>query len=144
NGKEWDVCLGKGTFIEGEVSIVDWRNAPISRLFYRYAQGEPYEEEIAGRTRTGTIAARRTVAIRGATLQRIEAPEGTFRSDSAAADGWEMVERQVARLAGGQGAALRAYGANDTPARRLGTSALGRPMRADKHLPDIAGLIDPE
>ena len=36
-------------FIAGGVSIVDWRNAPISRLFYRYEQGDEYEEEIAGR-----------------------------------------------------------------------------------------------
>jgi DNA helicase-2/ATP-dependent DNA helicase PcrA len=138
------VCLGKGTFIEGAVSIVDWRNAPISRLFYRYAQEEPYEEEIASRMRTGVVTVRRTVAIRGATLQRIEAPEGIFRIDSGSADGWEVTEREAARLAGGEGAALRAYGTDDTRARRLGTSAHGRPMRADKHLPDIAGLIDPE
>ncbi len=30
------------------VRIVDWRNAPIAQLFYRYQQGEAYEEEIAG------------------------------------------------------------------------------------------------
>ncbi len=32
-GREWDVCLGKATFIAGEVSIVDWRNAPVSQIF---------------------------------------------------------------------------------------------------------------
>jgi DNA helicase-2/ATP-dependent DNA helicase PcrA len=144
NASEWDVCLGKGTFIEGPVSVVDWRNAPISRLFYRYAQGEPYEEEIAGRTRSGSVTVRRAVAIRNATLQRVEAPEGTFQADASAADGWEHLERQAPQLAGGQGAALRAYAAADAPQRRLGTSEHGRAMRADKHLPDIAGLIDPE
>src|SRR6185295_13509002 len=61
DGEAWDVCLGKGTFIEGAVRIVDWRNAPISRLFYRYGQGESYEESIAGRTRSGIVVARRVV-----------------------------------------------------------------------------------
>ena len=28
----------------GGVQIVDWRNAPVSRLFYRYEEGDAYEE----------------------------------------------------------------------------------------------------
>lgn len=82
--EEWDLCLGNGTFIAGAARIVDWRNAPISRLFYRYGQGETYEEEISGRTRSGSIAARRLLTIRDARLQRIEAPEGVFRADASA------------------------------------------------------------
>ena len=143
-GRDWDVCLGKGTFIDGGVSVVDWRNAPVSRLYYRYHQGDEYEEEIAGRTRTGSVVARRAVTIRDGTLRRIEAPEGIYRADPAAADGWNRGEIEPPRLAGGAGAALRVYQAAAPPQRRLGTTERGRPMRADKHLPDIAGLIDPE
>src|SRR5262249_46012042 len=41
-----DVLLGKATRIARGIRIVDWRNAPISRLFYAYQQGEEYEEEL--------------------------------------------------------------------------------------------------
>jgi DNA helicase-2/ATP-dependent DNA helicase PcrA len=143
NGEEWDVCLGNATFVDGAVRIVDWRHAPISRLFYRYGQGETYEEEIAGRTRSGTLAARRLLTIRDARLQRIEAPEGVFRADAAAPEGWAVGRREPPRLAGGEAAALAMYRAEALPARRLGTAPGGPPMRADKHLPDIAALIDP-
>ena len=73
-----DVFLGKGTRIARGIRIVDWRNAPISRLFYAYQQGEEYEEELGGVVHTGEIEARRTVTIQRGELERIDAPEGTF------------------------------------------------------------------
>jgi DNA helicase-2/ATP-dependent DNA helicase PcrA len=142
--EEWDLCLGNGTFIAGAARIVDWRNAPISRLFYRYGQGETYEEEISGRTRSGSIAARRLLTIRDARLQRIEAPEGVFRADASASDGWAISQHEPPRLAGGEAAAVAVYRAGDAALRRLGSAPGGPPLRADKHLPDIAALIDPE
>ncbi|MGI9592496.1 MAG: ATP-binding domain-containing protein, partial [Myxococcota bacterium] len=102
NGEVRDLCLGRATCIERGIRIVDWRNAPISRLFYRYDQGEDYEEEIAGHLRVGDVLARRTVAIRDAVLERVEAPEGTFAASSDAAGGWEQLHAGPARLAGGE------------------------------------------
>jgi DNA helicase-2/ATP-dependent DNA helicase PcrA len=151
SGRERDICLGKGTCIRRGVRIVDWRNAPISRLFYRYQQGETYEEELAGRVVAGEVAARRTVSIRAGVLERVDAPEGSWLCDAGGA--WNHVEARAARLAGGEGAALRAHSPalvgqrSAQPAggaRRLGTDAEGRPLRADKRLPDVAGLLDPE
>jgi DNA helicase-2/ATP-dependent DNA helicase PcrA len=139
--REWDLCLGKATLIRGGVSIVDWRHAPISSLFYRYQQGDEYDEEIAGRTRSGTVVTRRTLAIRDRRLERIEAPEGTFRAEDGA---WRHVRREQPRLAGGEGAALRVHDIDTGVERRLGTHTTGVRQRADKHLPDIAGLIDPD
>jgi DNA helicase-2/ATP-dependent DNA helicase PcrA len=141
-GRERDLCLGKATFLRDGVRIVDWRHAPIARLYYRYQQGEDYEEEISGRTVIGEVVARRTVTIRSATLARVDAPEGSF---VATADGrWLQISREAPRLAGGEGAALRVHAPGQTGARRLGTEPGGAERRADKRLPDIAGLIDPE
>jgi len=142
--QEFDVLLGKATWLQGDVHIVDWRHAPISKIFYRYRQGDPYEEQIAGRERVGEVAARRTVTIRNQTLQRIEAPEGIFYVDPTAPNGWRQAEREPPRLAGGEGAALRAHAAGEGSLRRLGTEPGGIARRTDKHLPDIAGLIDRE
>lgn len=142
--EEWDLCLGKATRIQGDVRVVDWRNAPISCLFYRYQQGEEYDEQISGRNRVGSVLVRRTVTIRDARLERVTAPEGTFTADPSAAGGWRLETTEAPHLAGGQGAAFRAYGPDEGGGRRLGTDHHGRALRADKHLPDIAGLIDPE
>jgi len=149
DGRERDVCLGRATCIRRGVRIVDWRNAPISRLFYRYRQGEPYEEELAGRIVSGEVAARRTVAIRGGALERVDAPEGSWiRAPGGAAaaaeadEAWRQVAERAPRLSGGAGTALRARSAAPG-SRRLGTDPSGAAQRADKHLPEIAGLLDP-
>ena len=139
-----DLCLGKGTYLKQGLRIVDWRDAPIAQLFYRYQQEDEYEEEINGRTVQGSVLARRTLAIRNGTLERVEAPEGTFLADPARPDEWRRTRREAPRLSGGEGAALRVHGVSEGSGRRLGTDLSGSRRRADKHLPDIAGLIDPE
>jgi DNA helicase-2/ATP-dependent DNA helicase PcrA len=140
---ERDILIGKATRVQHGIRIVDWRNAPVSRIFYCYRQGEEFEEEIAGRAMTGEVVARRTVTIRDQTLERIDAPEGTFCRDPQARHGWRRSSATVPRLAGGQGAALRAHPDGQGHGRQLGTDLAGNRRRADKHLPDIAGLIDP-
>lgn len=143
-GGRRDVFLGKATRIARGIRIVDWRNAPISRLFYAYQQGEEYEEELGDQVHTGEVLARRTVTILRGRLERIDAPEGLFHADPSAEGGWRQTPREAARLAGGEGSALRAHRVGEGGERRLGTDLEGNRRRQDKRLPDIAGLIDPE
>lgn len=140
-GRERDLCIGKATRIQDGVRIIDWRNAPISRVFYRYQQGEEYEEQVGDVLLEGEVVARRTVSIRRGVLDRVQAPEGIFTKGD---DGWHRIEREDPRLAGGEGAALRAHGVGAGSTRRLGTTVKGGTQRVDKRLPDIAGLIDAE
>ena len=142
NGEERDLCLGRATRIESGVRIVDWRHAPISRVFYRYQQGDEYEEEFGGRTRSGTVVARRTVRIRDGVLERVEAPEGVFVDDPQGQAGWQRVQATRPRLAGGEGSALRAHATDGATERRLGTDLAGARRGADKRLPEITSLID--
>ncbi|MCB9545583.1 MAG: AAA family ATPase [Myxococcales bacterium] len=125
-----DVLIGRRAFIDTRqgVQVVDWRNSPISRIYYCYAEGDDYEERFGGDAQSGVVLARRTLTISRGELLRIRAAE---RSLVRTAAGW--VREDVARhqLAGGQGAALRA------PLDQLG----GRP---DTRLPEITALIDPE
>ena len=83
SGKRRDVLIGARSFVEpgSGVQIVDWRNAPVSRLFYRYEEGDPYEERLGDKLVEGEILARRTVAIVDADLRRVAAPQGTFSRD---------------------------------------------------------------
>ncbi|NOY28476.1 MAG: AAA family ATPase [Oligoflexia bacterium] len=134
--KRRDIFIGRATRLGPGLRIVDWRNAPISQMFYRYDEGDDFEEELSGRERIGRVVARRTVHIHRRELLRVGTAHGTWLRT---ADGWKAMPADATRLAGGQGTALRAGHAGSTT---LGAGT-GR-LRADKHLPDIAALIDPD
>lgn len=139
--KERSLCIGRATYLENGLRIVDWRHAPIAKIFYRYRQGEFYEEEVSGKMREGKVLSRRTVSIKGRRLQRIDAPEGIY---NAIGEGnWEKLPHKTPRLAGGEGVALRFHSEGGNSKRKLGTNVAGRADRVDRRLPDIAGLIDP-
>jgi DNA helicase-2/ATP-dependent DNA helicase PcrA len=152
-GRQRDVLIGKRGFIDRQagVQIVDWRNAPISQVYYRYDEGDDFEEEVEGRTFVGLVLVRRNLSIRSSRLRRIGAPQGTFVRDAHGA--WhEAVGSAAPVLRGGQGKAARAPQRTAAqPARahrgggpsRLGVHH-GPTHRADKHLPEIAALIDRE
>jgi DNA helicase-2/ATP-dependent DNA helicase PcrA len=135
-----DLFLGRATCIDSGLRIVDWRNAPVSKIFYRYRQGEDYEETFGGRRREGYVKARRTLRIRDAHLDRIEAPEGIFREDDGA---WNQLDEARSKLRGGEATAMRGHEVGEAEGRRLGTDLEGSRRRADKRLPEITGLIDP-
>jgi DNA helicase-2/ATP-dependent DNA helicase PcrA len=135
-----DLFLGRATCIDSGLRIVDWRNAPVSKIFYRYRQGEDYEETFGGRRREGYVKARRTLRIRDARLDRIEAPEGIFLEDGGA---WNQLEEARSKLRGGEATAMRGHEVGEAEGRRLGTDLEGSRRRADKRLPEITGLIDP-
>ena len=126
---------------QSNVQIVDWRNAPISRIYYRYEEGDDYEEEIAGR---------RVEGVRRGAPQRLDR-QGQPPPHRHAAG--HVPERT--RAARGSRRSVRS--------RRSSTAAWARPRvpvvapgqkgklgihhgvaRADKALPEIAALIDKE
>ncbi|MFT6817857.1 MAG: DNA helicase-2/ATP-dependent DNA helicase PcrA [Myxococcota bacterium] len=141
-GKVRDVCIGKATRIARGVRVIDWRNAPISRVFYAYKEGEEFEEEVGDTYIEGVVEARRTISIRRGKLERIDAPQGIWMTDTEGA--WISREQEAPQMAGGQGSATRFHDENAAAGRSLGTNMQGHRRRADKRLPDIASLIDPE
>jgi len=126
-----DVLIGARSYVDSVegIRIVDWRHAPVSRIYYRYAEGDAYEEELGDRVVEGVVVARRGLSIVGGELVRVAAPQGTF---VRAKDGrWKRVSPHQARLE-----------TEKRRAARLGVDAEGQ-MRQDKHLPSIAALLDP-
>jgi DNA helicase II / ATP-dependent DNA helicase PcrA len=130
-GEVRDYLLGRATFVDrpAGVRVVDWRYAPIATLFYRYREGEEYEEPFPGRVSEGVVEARRIVVLERGVLTRIQAghrmlvrgADGRWRANAGAA------------LGGGAGSAARP-GA-------LGTGAGARDRVAG---PDVTALLDPE
>src|SRR5215475_2928872 len=98
-GKRRDVLIGARSYVEpgGGVQIVDWRNAPVSRLFYRYEEGDGYEERLGDRVVEGEILARRMITIVDSELRRVASPEGTFSRDLRTG-AWREIATRRARL----------------------------------------------
>ena len=127
---ERDVFIGRATFVDAaaRVNIVDWRHAPVSQLFYRYAEGSDYEEQFGDRDVEGEVIARRILTIEGGVLVRVACPQGVWarrpqRRQTAATAPLAAHRPAHARARGrpGDGGASRA--------RRAGRRA-GRPAGA--------------
>ncbi len=125
-----DVLIGRRSFIDTRsgVTVVDWRNSPISRIYYCYEEGDDYEERFGGDLQNGKVSLRRTLTVSQGHLRRIRAGEHLLVDEG---EGWNRMDPSRSTLAGGMGAAMRA------PAERLGQAA------AKQHLPEITALIDP-
>jgi DNA helicase-2/ATP-dependent DNA helicase PcrA len=133
-----EVLIGRSTYLDPRtgVQIVDWRDAPVSRVYYRYDEGDDYDEQFGGRTVEGEVLTRRSVAITDARLRRVASVQGTFLRKRD--DAWIRLG-DGAQLAGGQGSAPRP--SHYKPVGKLGVTREGG-LREDKHLPEIAALID--
>ncbi len=132
--------IGRSTYLDSKsgIRIVDWRDAPVSRLYYRYNEGDSYEERFGDKDLEGEVLMRRSVTIVEGRLKRITSPQGTFvRPESGDwIDGGASL-----RLAGGEGSAMRAE-----QHRKPGTLGIGADTDLggdDKHLREITALIDP-
>ncbi len=133
-----EVLIGRTTFLDSKtgVRIVDWRDAPISRVYYRYEEGDDYEEMIAGREVYGELLTRRALAIGQGKLRRITAPQGTLIRNARGE--WRSAGVSATKLKGGQGAAMRPE-KHQKPGQ-LGVG--GGEEREDKSLGEITPLID--
>jgi DNA helicase IV len=70
-----------GAFANPDCRIIDWRKAPISKLYYQYREGEEYSEEIQGMERIGTVALRNRLEISNSQLVSIGCRYGTLSRD---------------------------------------------------------------
>jgi len=138
---ERDVFIGRTTFTDtsARIHIVDWRNAPISQLYYCYSEGSDYEETFGEREVEGDILVRRTLTIEDGELVRVACPQGIWvKRRGGASNAWVRTDVPVHELAGGQQTATR-----PGPRRGVLGAAPDKAQQLDRHLPEIAALIDP-
>lgn len=124
--------LGRGSYIDAAegVRIVDWRLAPVARVFYRHREGDEFEESFPGRDVEGVVVTRRVLVIEDGVLRRIVGDgvvldrddEGTWSAASPAA---------FAFTGGGAGTAAR------SGALGVGAGAAGRARATD-----VTALLD--
>lgn len=72
-----------------DCNIIDWRKAPVAKLYYEYAEGEEYCEEILGREREGLVTLKRKLKISSGELIEIRTPEVYLRKVNSA---WQKEE----------------------------------------------------
>lgn len=136
-GKEMDILIGNRSLVGGgrAYPIIDWRNAPISKLYYSYREGDEYEEEFAGSDVEGVVLARRQLLILQGSLMRIECPEGSYQMTGNL---WNRVRREPLKLAAGQDGE---GGAEALESLRFDSSQVVG-MGDERRLRAITGLID--
>jgi DNA helicase-2/ATP-dependent DNA helicase PcrA len=129
-----DYLLGRTTFadVSAGVRIIDWRFAPIARVFYCYEEGDAYEEYFGDRLAEGTVETRRLVVIERGVLTRIIS--GPLVLERAQDGTWHSVGLEVSTLqSGGAGTAARP--------EFLGT---GRGARRREDAFGVTALLDAE
>ncbi len=137
-GRVREILIGRSTYVDtgAGVRIVDWRDAPVSRLYYRYNEGDDYEERFGERDVEGEIVTRRSLTIVDTRLRRIVAPQGIFLRPLSGE--WRRGGASL-KLQGGQGTAIRADQHHRPGKLGVGNEDGGE----DRHLKAITALIDP-
>jgi len=142
-----DVLVGSKQYVNAAagIRIVDWRNAPVSRIFYRYREGESYEEMLGDRLVEGDVIARRSVAIVDGVLRKVTAPEGTFVREADCR--WRRAEPMTARLRLPSRSETKPSVGGSAPNSDVvytgsRSSAAPTATSADRLLPAIAAMLD--
>jgi DNA helicase-2/ATP-dependent DNA helicase PcrA len=58
--------------------IIDWRKAPIAKLYYEYREGDSYSETILGKERDGTVSLRNSIDVKANQLKELSCGLGHF------------------------------------------------------------------
>ncbi len=127
-----DILVGSKQYLDAGagIRIVDWRNAPVSRIFYRYREADSYEEQLGDQLVEGVVSSRRTVAIVGGVLLKVTAPQGTFVREANGS--WRRAASHTARLRLPSGGARSEASPNAIP----------KSTSPDRLLPAIAAMLD--
>ena len=81
DGRESDVLMG-GIFRRGsDVTLVDWRTAPLAEVFFAYAEGEEYELDLGDRKLEGMVLQRNLVRFEEGELTWLSWPGGSLARD---------------------------------------------------------------
>ena len=151
NERDRDLLIGNQNCFSTHLpcSIVDWKNAPISKIFYRYHEGEEYVEDIGEREIEGVLVTRRMLLIENGTLMRINWPEGVLENyspNSKNSKKWHLITHKIPRLESGQENNLDEFQSYEDQGNKSKTTARKNfsGYRVDKHLRQITALVDPQ
>ena len=128
-----DYLLGHVTFFDAAegIRIVDWRVAPVARIFYRYREGDRFEETFPGRTAEGFVVARRILVFQNGELVRIIGDQVLLEREPGGR--WRTANRAAL--------SLQAGGAETAARSGILGVGIGAATRAK---PEVSALLDPQ
>ncbi|MGE0172186.1 MAG: UvrD-helicase domain-containing protein [Oligoflexales bacterium] len=105
-GKTRNILLGHHTFLEtANLPIINWKHAPLAKIFFRYAEGDNYHEELPNKTVEGVVKKRRLISIENGVLVGITTKTRTFMKSKQGA--WTASDPGTPTLRGGERTAER-------------------------------------
>jgi DNA helicase-2/ATP-dependent DNA helicase PcrA len=78
NGKIQKIEYKIGLQPNIDCRIIDWKKAPLSKLYYEFKEGEEYSEVIQGRERNGKVIVRNKIEIAKGELKKVSCRFGDF------------------------------------------------------------------
>jgi len=151
NKRERDLLIGNQNCFSTHLPcpIVDWKNAPVSQIFYRYHEGDEYVEDIGESELEGELITRRMLLIENGILMRINWPGGVLEdlsTEPTKHNKWHLVSHKTPQLETGQDKTLDEVQPPDkyTSSNGKTTDLNFSGYRVDKHLRQITALVDPE
>lgn len=127
NQRDRDILIGQRTFLDGELPIIDWRHAPIAKIFFRYRVGDCFEEKLPGRVAKGEVVQRTVLTFDHGELVGINTGERAYIKQSGH---WDINSKGILpELKGGAGTANRGrpIGTGQTGVTHAQVSALLAP-----------------
>jgi DNA helicase II / ATP-dependent DNA helicase PcrA len=116
NGKKRWILIGHTPLLSKHCPhpIIDWRTAPLAKLFFQYREGDSFEIKLPGRIAKGIILHRQIVTIQRGKLVQLISPQGHFRRSPDKS--WNRQQHEIDRLHGGQAQAVQGafFGSGET------------------------------
>ncbi|MEC9070488.1 MAG: UvrD-helicase domain-containing protein, partial [SAR324 cluster bacterium] len=151
NKRERDLLIGSQNCFSTHLpcSIVDWKNAPISQIFYRYREGEEYVEDIGEREIEGELVTRRMLLIENGILMRINWPGGVlenYSTDVKISKKWHFITHKIPQLESGKENFLDESQLSVVKQNKTKETVIKNfsGYSVDKHLRQITALVDPQ
>lgn len=112
-GKEKEMFIGHCGLNESglDQKIVDWKRAPIAKVFYQYDSGEDFDLELEDREVGGKIIDKAILTIRGGRLLRVDRDRQTYVLNE---NQWVNINQEVLQLSGGEQSSYGEFGTGRT------------------------------
>ncbi|MCP4296197.1 MAG: UvrD-helicase domain-containing protein [Proteobacteria bacterium] len=135
-----DFYIGTQVYLSADkkIQIVDWKASPISMLYFRYDEGEDYEEKLGDQWIEGVVVFKRILKVQRGELIRIQQGKNIYEKQPDLS--WIKKDLLVNELHGGSGVATRATHSQSGSPNLQGVGA-GTELKK-RYLPEITSLID--
>lgn len=128
-GRQRDILIGYVSFVSTKCDypVIDWRHAPMAKIYFNYREGEEFDEELPGKEVQGTVSMRNMLTISNGRLVQIMGPKSSLRKSPDSV--WAKESNfGLPTFKGGQGTAQRKLVFGTGQAGKIG--------------PEVAALLD--